>query len=222
MHMKEIVKPRVFISCTAQDKDSARLLARKLRIFKHEVLYNEWEIAVGDSIVEKVFDGLKASDTLILVLSPSSVQSRCVREELNVAVMRRIPENDIRILPVMVATCEVPPSLKHLRYADFRDDPEDGLASLLDSLTPGYRRGGRLLIFTTTSAFSKAIARELVKTVREKVTIDWTIRENVRAQLRVVVKRILRKHGYPPDKQEKATQTVLEQAEVLSEGWAVS
>jgi len=68
----------------------------------------------------------------------------------------------------------------------------------------------------------KAIARELVKTVREKVTIDWTIRENVRAQLRVVVKRILRKHGYPPDKQEKATQTVLEQAEVLSEGWAVS
>ena len=44
------------------------------------------------------------------------------------------------------------------------------------------------------------------------VTIDWTLRENVRAQLRVLVKRILRKHGYPPDKQEKATQTVLEQA----------
>lgn len=52
------------------------------------------------------------------------------------------------------------------------------------------------------------------------VTIDWTVRENVRAQLRVLVKRILRKHGYPPDKQEKATQTVLEQAEVLSAEWA--
>jgi type I restriction enzyme R subunit len=64
-----------------------------------------------------------------------------------------------------------------------------------------------------------AIARELVKTVRANITIDWTVRENVRAQLRVVVKRILRKYGYPPDKQEKATQTVLEQAEVLSEGW---
>jgi type I restriction enzyme R subunit len=47
-------------------------------------------------------------------------------------------------------------------------------------------------------------------------------RENVRAQLRVIVKRILRKHGYPPDKQEKATQTVLEQAEVLSELWALA
>ena len=64
------------------------------------------------------------------------------------------------------------------------------------------------------------IARELVDTVRRNVTIDWTLRENVRANLRRLVKRILRKHGYPPDKQEKATQTVLEQAEVLSAGWA--
>jgi type I restriction enzyme R subunit len=60
------------------------------------------------------------------------------------------------------------------------------------------------------------IARELVDTVRKNVTIDWTMRENVQAQLRVLVKRILRKHGYPPDKQEKATRTVLEQAEQLS------
>ena len=66
------------------------------------------------------------------------------------------------------------------------------------------------------------IARELVDTVRNNVTIDWTLRENVRAHLRVLVRHILRRHGYPPDKQEKATQTVLEQAEVLSEGWAVA
>jgi type I restriction enzyme R subunit len=68
----------------------------------------------------------------------------------------------------------------------------------------------------------RAIARELVETVRNNVTIDWTLRENVRAQLRVLVKRILRKHGYPPDKQEKATQTVLEQAALLSEVWATA
>ena len=67
----------------------------------------------------------------------------------------------------------------------------------------------------------RIIARELVETVRNNVTIDWTLRENVRAHLRRLVKRILRKHGYPPDKQEKATRTVLEQAEVLSSGWAV-
>jgi len=66
----------------------------------------------------------------------------------------------------------------------------------------------------------KTIARELVQAVRGNVTIDWTIRENVRAKMRVIVKRILRKYGYPPDKQEKATQTVLEQAELLSAEWA--
>jgi type I restriction enzyme R subunit len=66
----------------------------------------------------------------------------------------------------------------------------------------------------------RKIARELVETVRKNTTIDWTVRENVRAHLRVLVKRILRKYGYPPDKQEKATLTVLEQAEVLSVGWA--
>jgi type I restriction enzyme, R subunit len=66
----------------------------------------------------------------------------------------------------------------------------------------------------------RTIARELVATVRANVTIDWTVRENVQAHLRVLVKRILRKYGYPPDKQEKATQTVLEQAALLSENWS--
>jgi len=66
----------------------------------------------------------------------------------------------------------------------------------------------------------RTIARELADTVRKNVKIDWTVRENVRAQLRVLVKRVLRKYGYPPDKQAKATETVLEQAEVLSEAWA--
>ena len=67
----------------------------------------------------------------------------------------------------------------------------------------------------------RTIARELVETVQRNVTIDWTLRENVRANLRRLVKRVLRKHGYPPDKQEAATLTVLEQAAALSAGWAV-
>lgn len=65
----------------------------------------------------------------------------------------------------------------------------------------------------------KTIAHELVAAVRRSVKIDWTVRENARAEIRVLVKRILRKYGYPPDKQEKATQTVLEQAEALCREW---
>ncbi|MDB9446546.1 type I restriction endonuclease subunit R [Anabaena sp. CS-542/02] len=61
----------------------------------------------------------------------------------------------------------------------------------------------------------KAIARDLVKAIRANLTIDWTVKENVQANLRVKIKRLLKKYGYPPDKQAKATATVLEQAELL-------
>jgi type I restriction enzyme R subunit len=66
----------------------------------------------------------------------------------------------------------------------------------------------------------KKIAQELVAAVRRSVTIDWTVRESARAGIRVIVRRVLRKYGYPPDKQEKATLLVLEQAETLCRDWA--
>jgi type I restriction enzyme, R subunit len=64
------------------------------------------------------------------------------------------------------------------------------------------------------------IARDLTKTIRESVTIDWTVRENVRAEIRVKVRRILRLRGYPPDKQAQAVETVMKQAELLAADWA--
>lgn len=66
----------------------------------------------------------------------------------------------------------------------------------------------------------KVIAAELVMAVRKSVTIDWTVRESARAKIRVMVCRILKKHGYPPDLREEATRTVLEQAETLCADWA--
>ena len=59
------------------------------------------------------------------------------------------------------------------------------------------------------------IAREVAKSIRANVSIDWTIKESVRAKLRTAVKRVLLKYGYPPDKQESATDLVLQQAELL-------
>ncbi|MDC0839674.1 DUF3387 domain-containing protein, partial [Limnoraphis robusta] len=66
----------------------------------------------------------------------------------------------------------------------------------------------------------KKIARELVTAIRQSVTIDWTERETVRAKMRATVKRLLRKHGYPPDKQPKAIETVITQAQTLCRDWA--
>jgi type I restriction enzyme R subunit len=65
----------------------------------------------------------------------------------------------------------------------------------------------------------RKIALELTQMIRDSVTIDWTQRESVQAEIRLKVKKILRKYGYPPDKQEKATQTVLEQAEMIARDW---
>jgi type I restriction enzyme R subunit len=65
----------------------------------------------------------------------------------------------------------------------------------------------------------KVIAAELITQVKKSVTIDWTLRESARAKIKVMVKRILKKHGYPPDLQDEAVKTVLAQAELLCAEW---
>jgi type I restriction enzyme R subunit len=66
----------------------------------------------------------------------------------------------------------------------------------------------------------KLIGAELITQLRRSVTIDWTLRESARARIRVMVRRILNKYGYPPDLQEEAVKTVLMQAELLCAEWA--
>ncbi|MCC7437148.1 MAG: type I restriction endonuclease subunit R [Armatimonadetes bacterium] len=66
----------------------------------------------------------------------------------------------------------------------------------------------------------KLIAHELLVSLRQSVSVDWAYRDSARARMRVLVKRILRKYGYPPDLQDAAVQTVLQQAEALSSGWS--
>jgi len=68
----------------------------------------------------------------------------------------------------------------------------------------------------------KDIARELVKAVKNNLTIDWTLKESVQARMMVMIKRILRKRGYPPDKEKKATETILEQTHLLCKDWSVN
>jgi type I restriction enzyme R subunit len=112
------------------------------------------------------------------------------------------------------------------------------LVNLARDMREGHRRGEELGLTEDEVAFYdaletndsavkvlgddtlKTIAHELVEAVRRNVTIDWTVKEGVKAKLRTIVKCILRKYGHPPDKQEKATLTVLEQAEALCIDWA--
>ena len=141
------------------------------------------------------------------------VQSRSFAEMLE-ATLRRYRNRTIEAAQVIEELLELG---RHMREAAARGEDlgltEEELA-FYDALE------------TNDSAVSvlgdetlRGIARELTETVRANVTIDWTVRESVRANLRRLVRRTLSRHGYPPDKQEQATRTVLEQAELLSETW---
>ena len=66
----------------------------------------------------------------------------------------------------------------------------------------------------------KKIAHELTENLRQNITVDWSARESVRAKLRLMVKRILRKYKYPPDQQDATVELVLQQAKALGEAWA--
>ena len=66
----------------------------------------------------------------------------------------------------------------------------------------------------------KKIAHELTENLRKNITVDWSQRESVRASLRLMVKRVLRKYKYPPDMADAAVELVLEQAETLGEEWS--
>ena len=65
----------------------------------------------------------------------------------------------------------------------------------------------------------KKIAHELTEILRQNLTVDWSERESVRAKLRLMVKRILRKYRYPPDQEKAAVELILQQAEALGEAW---
>jgi type I restriction enzyme R subunit len=144
------------------------------------------------------------------------VEARSFEKMLDEAV-RRYQNRAVETAQVIEALIEL---AKDMRAADARGVElgltEDELA-FYDAL--GVNDSAVAVLGDETL---RDIARELVATVKANVTIDWTVRENVQAHLRVLVKRCLRKHGYPPDKQAKATLTVLEQAEVLSEHWAAA
>ena len=142
------------------------------------------------------------------------VQARSFAEMLELAV-RRYQTKSIQAAQVIE---ELIALAKELREADRRGEElglNDDELAFYDALAANESAvdllGDQELLF---------MARELVETVKRNATIDWTVKESVRANLRRMVRRILRKHGYPPDLQEQATQTVLEQAELLGLEWA--
>ncbi len=161
----------VFISHSHKDKRFVEWLANSLAASGIDVWYDDWEIKVGDSILEKVNEGISQSDFLIVVLSKSSVNSRWVREELNAASAEMIEKAGIKILPVLIEDVELPILLRHRKYADFRNDQHKAFKELLDVLLPPVEMYWREL-GTVSTAFNRLVKEaKRADTVVQKLPI---------------------------------------------------
>ena len=106
--------------------------------------------------------------------------------------------------------------LKNLDYDIIRGSNEEYLPGGSSALRSDYKE----VVLVDKSQYAlRKIALELTEMIRNSVTIDWTQRESVQAGMRLKVKKILRKYGYPPDKEKNAIETVLKQAELIAKSW---
>jgi len=131
-----------FISYSSRDKVVARQISEGIRALGLEVFFDEWAIGPSESIVEKIANALSRHDTIAVLLSPNSINSKWVRKELNSALMAQLGGHDIRVLPLLVAPCEIPYILADIRYIDFSASFEDGFIELLQYVK--QRRNNRI------------------------------------------------------------------------------
>ena len=133
------MRHRVSLSHSRQDKDFVRKLATDLREHSVSFWLDELEMQVGDSLMERIQEGINDARYFIVVLSPHSIDSRWVRKELGTAFALEIERDEKFILPALLTECEEPVLLRDRVYADFRESYEIGLLGLLKALVGRQR-----------------------------------------------------------------------------------
>lgn len=125
---------RTFISYSSQDRFVARRIAYDLQSRGIEVWMDEFEILPGDSIVEKIAEGIRTSEYLIVLISKNSVGSSWVRKEFEMAFERNREASERRLIPVRVDDTPVPPYLAGVQYVDLRPDYSAAIERLANTL----------------------------------------------------------------------------------------
>jgi len=125
---------KVFLCHASVDKPFVRQVMNDLAGAGHSAWIDEFEIKVGDSIVDKINDATASADAFALFLSKASTSSSWVKREWQSTLKRFIEQNNLRLLPVLIEDCKIPSLIGDLRYADFRESYRDGLTSLLRAL----------------------------------------------------------------------------------------
>lgn len=127
---------RAFISYSHKDKAFVSRLVSDLGSIGAKVWLDLVEMKVGDSMVQKIQDGINDSEWLVIVLSPNSIESSWVNKELSAALVKELEKKSVYILPLLYKECEIPIMLRDKLYADFTQSYEEGLQSLADRIAP--------------------------------------------------------------------------------------
>lgn len=124
----------VFISYTHADKHFVDLLAVNLVDARVSVWLDRWELNVGDSLIEKIQDGLQDASALLVVLSKASLESQWCKKELSVGLLRELEERKVVVLPILLEDCSIPLLLRDKVYADFRSNFDEGWHSVISAI----------------------------------------------------------------------------------------
>jgi hypothetical protein len=127
--------PKIFLSYAQADRLKVDQIAAALHAGGASVWLDGWELALGDSIVERVERAVKASDVFLVFLSPASIGAQWIRAELGHALTRQMSDRAITIVPVLIEDCEIPPPLAGLFYIDLRDDWSAGVDRILHQIS---------------------------------------------------------------------------------------
>jgi len=127
---------RLFICHASEDKPVALQFAEYVKSHGADVWLDQWEIKVGDSIVQKINDGLQQATHLAVLFSAKSVTKPWVRREMSSALMRQLADNSITLIPLLIEDCEIPAIVRDVRYADCRHDRTGGFAAAVNALLP--------------------------------------------------------------------------------------
>jgi len=130
-----------FLSHSSKDKQFVRKLAADLTENGIDVWFDEQKILVGDSITEKIGQGLAQSDFFVIALSENSVNSAWVRKELSDAVIQEIEKKAVTVLPIKLDDCAIPELLRDKKYADFSKSYKVGLQELIQAMKQDPENG---------------------------------------------------------------------------------
>ncbi|WP_413533712.1 toll/interleukin-1 receptor domain-containing protein [Empedobacter brevis] len=125
----------IFISYSHNDKDFVDKLGLNLVEKRIRVFIDRWEMKVGDSITNKIQDAITEASFLMVVLSRSSIASDWCKREINTGLMLELEKKRVVVLPILIEDCDIPLFLRDKFYADFRNSFDDGLSTILESLS---------------------------------------------------------------------------------------